>query len=406
MNKPKVLLCVTGGIAAYKIPDLVQRLLRANVVVRIIMTESAKAFVSPLTLQVLSGFPVRDSLWDQEAEKTMSHIELARWADVILIAPTTANCIAKLACGIADDSLTTVCLASTALLIAAPAMNSMMWHHFATQANIKTLKQRGVVILDPDNGEQACGEIGIGPMQEPAVIVEYLSAYFSETPRHRFCVSASSSILLNKSIMITAGPTQEAIDPVRYITNHSSGKMGYALAERAAELGGKVILISGPSALSCSTDIIRIDVKTAREMREAVMASIHEIDLFIGAAAVGDYRVENISANKIKKQNSLTLTLIKNPDILAEIAGLKKRPFVVGFAAETNNVVEYARQKLAQKKIDMIIANFVNQPDQGFYADNNCGWLLTSNETVELPFMSKRAMANEILQKVIDLKLI
>lgn len=388
MNKPKVLLCVTGGIAAYKIPDLVRQLLRANMIVRIVMTESAKAFVTPFTLQVLSGFPVRDSLWDQEAEKTMTHIELARWADVILIAPATASCLAKLACGIADDLLTTVCLASTAPLIIAPAMNSMMWHHLATQANITILKQRGVIILDPNHGEQACGEIGIGPMQEPADIVDYLSIYCK-----------NSSPLVNKTIMITAGPTQEAIDPVRYITNHSSGKMGYALAERASQLGAKVILISGPSVLSCSANIIRIDVKTAQEMREAVMNSIHEVDLFVGAAAVGDYRVENISANKIKKQESLTLTLIKNSDILAEVASLEKKPFVIGFAAETNNVLEYARQKLVQKKIDMIIANAVNQPNQGFYADNNCGWLLTSTETIELPLMSKKAMANEILQK-------
>lgn len=393
MNKSKILLCITGGIAAYKIPDLIRQLTRSNFIVRVMMTESAKAFVAPLVLQVLSGFQVRDSLWDEEVEKAMSHIELARWADVILIAPATANCMAKLACGIADDLLTTTCLASKAPLIVAPAMNTFMWDHVATQANIMTLKQRGIIILEPDSGEQSCGEIGVGRMQEPGMIVEYLSAYFSRNNKR---------IFRHKTIVVTAGPTQEAIDPVRYITNHSSGKMGYALAECANELGARVILISGPSTLTCSDNISRIDVKTACEMREAVMKSIHEADIFIAAAAVGDYRVENVPANKIKKKNKLILTLIKNPDILTEVAGLKKRPFIIGFAAETQNILEYGHQKLIQKKVDMIIANAVNQPNQAFYAENNSGWLLTSHETIELPLMSKKKMAYEILQKAFN----
>lgn len=391
LTNKHILLGITGGISAYKSAELTRRLCDAGAEVRIVMTASAKEFITPLTLQALSGFPVRDSLWDEEAEKAMSHIELAKWADLILIAPATADCIAKLACGLADDLLTTICLASIAPLVLAPAMNQAMWHHKATQSNIDVLKTRDTLFLGPASGAQACGDIGLGRMLEPIDIVENIITYFFPLSQNLF--------LRDHSLLITAGPTQEAIDPVRYITNHSSGKMGYALAEAAYKAGAKVTLVSGPTQLACSAGIKRINIKSAQDMYNAVMNNISDASIFIGAAAVGDYRVATIETQKIKKKETYILELIKNPDILAQVASLKERPFVIGFAAETENILEYAKRKLVNKNLDMIIANPVNN-NQGFYSDENQGWILTREETIPLSLMSKNLMAEKILQTI------
>lgn len=385
-----ILLGVSGGISAYKCAELVRQLREAGFETKVVMTESAKAFVTPLTLEALSGFPVYDSLW-KSPDASMPHIDLAKWADAILIAPATADCIARLAQGLADDLLTTLCLASTAPLIIAPGMNQAMWHHPATQANVNLLYQRNVIFFGPENGIQACGDIGLGRMQEPENIVKSLQMQFQVSP-----------VLKDKIIMITAGPTQESIDPVRFISNHSSGKMGYALATAAKKLGAKVILISGPTHLNCPQGIERILIKTAEEMQQAVMRNIHLVNIFIGTAAVADYRPEKISHQKIKKQNAdkLTLTLVKNPDILKDVAALNPKPFTVGFAAETENLLDYAEQKRIQKNLDMIIANSVSSSESGFDCDNNQGWILTENNAIELPLMSKKIMAEKILEAI------
>ncbi len=395
----KILLGITGGISAYKSAELVRLLREADFEVKVVMTSAAKQFITPLTLQALSGSRVYDSLWESSAENGMDHIELAKWADLILIAPATADCLARLAHGLTDDLLTTICLASTAPLALAPAMNQAMWHHSATQANVKLLQERNVIFFGPEEGIQACGDQGIGRMREPEIIVKALQQF----------VDSSSSLLKNLSIMITAGPTQEAIDPVRYISNYSSGKMGYALAQAAKETGANVILISGPTNLNCPVGVKRIDVKSAEDMQVAVMKNIKNIDIFIGAAAVADYRPEAIQENKIKKtenENILALKLIKNPDILAQVAALhkndetKKKLFIVGFCAETENHLEYARQKKLKKNLDMIIANPVNEADGGFYNDNNRGWIISNDKTIELPLMSKKSMAKNIIELI------
>jgi len=398
-NIKRILLGITGGIGAYKSAELVRLLREMDFEVKVIMTSAAKQFIAPLTLQALSGFPVYDSLWTSSADNGMPHIELAKWAELILIAPATADCIARLAHGLADDLLTTVCLASKATLTVAPAMNQAMWHHSATQTNVRLLKERGVILLGPESGLQACGDQGIGRMQEPEIIIKSLQHIFKP----------SSLSLNNLSIMITAGPTHEAIDPVRYISNHSSGKMGYALAQAAQEAGANVILISGPTQLSCPNGVKRINVTSAEDMRAAVMNDINSIDIFIGAAAVGDYRTEATQINKIKKtgkENTLILKLIENPDILAQVADLnsndsiKKNIFVVGFCAETENVLEYAQQKKLQKKLDMIVANPINKGNSGFYSDDNQGWIISDEKLVELPLMSKQSMAKNILEMI------
>ena len=390
-NIKRILIGITGGIGAYKSAELVRLLCEADFEVKVVMTSSAKQFITPLTLQALSGSRVYDSLWESSAENGMDHIELAKWADLILIAPATADCMARLAHGLADDLLTTICLASTALLAIAPAMNQAMWHHSATQANVKLLMERNVIFFGPEEGVQACGDQGIGRMQEPEVIVQALQQ----------CFDSSSSLLKNISVMITAGPTQEGFDPVRYISNHSSGKMGYALAQAAKETGANVILISGPTSLSCPAGVKRIDVKSAEDMLDAVMKNIDGVNIFIGAAAVADYRPDMIQGNKIKKtenENTLMLKLIKTPDILAQVSALSKKPFMVGFCAETENLLENARQKKLKKKLDVIVANFINENYCGFYSDDNKGWVITDNETIELLFMSKKIMAKKILE--------
>jgi phosphopantothenoylcysteine decarboxylase/phosphopantothenate--cysteine ligase len=357
-----IVLGITGGIAAYKTPDLVRRLRERGGDVQIVMTASAEEFVTGTSLQAVSGRPIRSNLWDKEAEAAMSHIELARWADVVLIAPATAEVMARIVSGGAPDLLTTICLATEAPLAVAPAMNHIMWSNAATQANRKVLEDRGIHILGPDVGSQACGETGAGRMLEPDTIA---AAVFD------LAVGKGEGLLTGKTVVITAGPTREPIDPVRYITNRSSGKMGYAMARAAAAQGAEVILISGPVNLPEPPGVVVRNVLSAQEMYDATHACIGAADIFIGAAAVADYRPAEMQQQKIKKSDeSMRIDLVRCPDILASVAGLDAGPFAVGFAAETEKVDDYARSKLEKKNLDMIIANRVGD-DCGFDTDEN-----------------------------------
>lgn len=338
LTNKRVLLGVTGSIAAYKAAELIRRLRDAGAKVRVVMTEGAKAFVTPLTFQALSSFPVHEDLLDKEAEAAMGHIELARWADVILVAPASANSIADLAQGRADKLLNAVCLAADVPLAIAPAMNKNMWADKATQENVRLLAQRGVLFIGPDSGEQACGDIGEGRMIDSEAIITRLAELFS------------IGSLNGLTVLITAGPTREALDPVRYLSNHSSGKMGYAIAEAAIEAGAKVILVSGPVSLDTPDRVTRINVESAADMEASVKEHIAEIDIFISCAAVADYRPVTIQQDKIKKKDErLTIELEKNTDILAMVKENYAKIFCVGFAAETQNLESYARTKLEQK---------------------------------------------------------
>ncbi|AXY42914.1 bifunctional phosphopantothenoylcysteine decarboxylase/phosphopantothenate--cysteine ligase CoaBC [Halomonas sp. JS92-SW72] len=370
----RVLLGISAGIAAYKSAVLARLLKQAGCEVRVVMTEGAQAFITPLTLQALTGEPVRTSLLDPEAEAGMGHIELARWADTILIAPATADLMARLAAGMADDLLTTLCLASEAEKVMAPAMNQAMWRHPATARNATRLMDDGWRLLGPASGDQACGDVGPGRMLEPEAILAALldAGQVSNT---------GDAPAAGLAVTITAGPTREPLDPVRYLSNHSSGKMGYALAEAAAALGARVTLISGPVSLPCPAGVARLEVETALEMHEAAMRLAAQSDLFIGCAAVADYRAEQAAEHKIKKvegEEGLTLRLVKNPDIIASVAALPeaRRPFVVGFAAETRDLAAYARDKLTRKRLDMIVANDVSREGLGFGADDNAALVL------------------------------
>ncbi|PWV79896.1 bifunctional phosphopantothenoylcysteine decarboxylase/phosphopantothenate--cysteine ligase CoaBC [Halomonas sp. A11-A] len=376
MSSPsrRVLLGISAGIAAYKSAVLARLLKQAGCEVRVVMTEGAQAFITPLTLQALTGEPVRTSLLDPEAEAGMGHIELARWADTILIAPATADLMARLAAGMADDLLTTLCLASEAEKVMAPAMNQAMWRHPATARNAARLMEDGWRLLGPASGDQACGDVGPGRMLEPEAILAALldASQVSNT---------GDAPAAGMAVTITAGPTREPLDPVRYLSNHSSGKMGYALAEAAAALGARVTLISGPVSLPCPAGVARVEVETALEMHEAAMRLAAQSDLFIGCAAVADYRAEQAAEHKIKKvegEEGLTLRLVKNPDIIASVAALPeaRRPFVVGFAAETRDLAAYARDKLTRKRLDMIVANDVSREGLGFGADDNAALVL------------------------------
>ncbi len=372
----RVLLGVSAGIAAYKSALIVRLLKQAGCDVRVVMTQGAQAFITPLTLQALSGEPVRTSLLDPEAEAGMGHIELARWADVVLIAPATADLIARLVHGIADDLLTTLCLASEAPKLIAPAMNQAMWRHAATQRNVALLQQDGWQQIGPNAGDQACGDVGPGRMSEPEEIFNAVTALF--TARIAAYSSASGTA---PHVVITAGPTREPLDPVRYISNHSSGKMGFALAAAAVSQGAKVTLISGPVNLPTPPGVTRVDVESAEQMYAAAQRLAPGAALFIGCAAVADYRAAAPAAQKLKKQedsDTLTLTLIKNPDIIASVSALpsEQRPLIVGFAAETQAIERYARDKLARKGLDMIVANDVSQAGLGFGSDQNAAWLL------------------------------
>ncbi|WP_425591951.1 bifunctional phosphopantothenoylcysteine decarboxylase/phosphopantothenate--cysteine ligase CoaBC [Halomonas alimentaria] len=399
----RVLLGISAGIAAYKSALLARLLKQAGCEVRVVMTQGAQAFITPLTLQALTGETVRTSLLDPEAEAGMGHIELARWADTILIAPATADLMARLAVGMADDLLTTLCLASDAEKVMAPAMNQAMWAHPATRRNAARLAEDGWRLLGPDSGDQACGDVGPGRMLEPEAILEALRVAEGGTDTDKGPASGLT-------ITITAGPTREPLDPVRYLSNHSSGKMGYALAEAAAALGARVKLISGPVALACPAGVECLEVETAREMHAAAQRLAPESDLFIGCAAVADYRAETAAEHKIKKvegEDALTLRLVKNPDIIAAVAALPEasRPLVVGFAAETRDVERYARDKLARKGLDMIIANDVSREGLGFGSDHNAAlmlWRGTAGEEQEhLAPQPKREMARAVMGRAL-----
>lgn len=384
MRAPRVLLGISGGIAAYKSADLVRRLSARGAEVRVVMTEAARAFITPLTLQALSGHPVRSELLDPEAEAGMDHIALARWADQVLIAPATADLIARLAQGLANDLLTTLVLATQAPLTLAPAMNHQMWAHPATQENIARLVARGVRLLGPDSGSQACGEVGAGRMREPAEIAAAL-------------LPVSGGGLRGVQVLMTVGPTREAIDPVRFIGNRSSGKMGYALATALQQRGAQVTLVAGPTRVEPPAGIAHVAVESAREMEAAVMERIADCALFVAAAAVADYRVETPAAVKIKKDaDSLTLRLVRNPDILARVAALDRPPFTVGFAAETDRVEAHARAKLEAKRLSMIAANQVGGGEGGFESDHNALLCLWPEGQRALPMMPKPALAQAL----------
>ena len=388
-----IVLGITGGIAAYKAPDLVRRLRERGADVQIVMTASAAEFVTDTALQAVSGRPVRSNLWDKEAERAMSHIELARWADVILIAPATAEVMARIVSGGAPDLLTTICLATEAPLAIAPAMNHVMWNNPATQANRRTLEERGVHILGPDIGSQACGETGAGRMLEPGAIA---AAVFD------LGVSKGEGLLAGRRLVVTAGPTREAIDPVRYVSNRSSGKMGYAIARAAVAQDAEVTLISGPVDLPEPPGVDVIRVTTAQEMYDATHAVVGEADIFIAAAAVADYRPAAVSDQKIKKtQEALTIELVRCPDILASVAALEDAPFTVGFAAETQNVDDYALAKLENKKLDMIIANRVGV-DLGFDSDENAAAVFWKKGEKRFPRAQKSELANELVEMVAE----
>lgn len=386
LSNRHILLGVSGGIAAYKSAELVRRLQDQGAQVRVVMTRAAQEFITPLTLQALSGNPVHTELLDSAAEAAMGHIELARWADLVLVAPASADFIARLAHGHADDLLTTLCLATPAPLAIAPAMNQGMWRDPATHANIELLRSRDVVCFGPAEGSQACGDIGPGRMLEPDQLAARAAELF---PSRR---------LDGKRVLITAGPTREAIDPVRYISNHSSGKMGFALAQAAVDAGAQVTLIAGPVALRTPERVTRVDVESAQQMFDAAMARIAECDVFIAAAAVADYRPVQVVSEKIKKQNAeLTLTLVRNPDIVATVAQCRPKPFTVGFAAETQNVREYARDKLERKNLDLIVANNVAEPGIGFNSDNNAVTVLWRSGELEIGERSKTLLARELI---------
>ncbi|EKO3617695.1 bifunctional phosphopantothenoylcysteine decarboxylase/phosphopantothenate--cysteine ligase CoaBC [Vibrio metschnikovii] len=384
-----ILLGISGGIAAYKCAELTRRLRERGAEVRVVMTHAAKEFITPLTMQAVSGYPVADSLLDPAAEASMGHIELAKWADLVLLAPATADLIARLAAGMGNDLLTTVVLATDAPVVISPAMNQQMYRNQATQDNIATLVRRGVSVWGPAAGEQACGDVGPGRMLEPLELVERCDAFFAPKP------------LLGKKLLLTAGPTHEALDPVRYITNHSSGKMGFAIADAAATLGAEVTLISGPVTLTTPAKVKRINVQSALEMHAAVMAHAQQHDIFIGCAAVADYRPDVIAEQKIKKteqSDTLCITMVKNPDIVASVAALtERRPFTVGFAAETQDVEKYALGKLTKKKLDMICANDVSITGQGFDSNDNALTVYWSNGQHALPLSSKRELAQALM---------
>jgi len=391
LNKRHILLGVTGGIACYKSAELVRRLKDYGADVRVVMTAGAEAFVSTLTFQALSGNPVHTELLDDKAEAGMGHIELAKWADLILVAPATANFIERLAQGRGDDLLSTLCLATTAPVQVAPAMNQAMWNNAATQVNIQALRNLKVGILGPGSGSQACGDVGSGRMLEPMDILDLSTGVFAKGP------------FSGKKVVITAGPTQEAIDPVRYLSNHSSGKMGYALAEAAAAAGAKTLLISGPVSLETPARVERINVESTEQMLAAVMDEIEDTDLFIASAAVADYRPAAVAEQKIKKNaDSLSLELIKNPDILLTVGHLEKKPFTVGFAAESEKLIEHATGKLERKKLDIIIANDISRSDIGFGQDENEVLLITKNSQKALPKASKQILAKQLVSEICD----
>jgi phosphopantothenoylcysteine decarboxylase/phosphopantothenate--cysteine ligase len=389
----KVLLGVTGGIAAYKSPEVVRRLVEGGCEVQVVVTRAARAFVGRATFQAVSGRRVRDDLWDEGAEAAMGHIELARWAEVVVVAPATAHFMATLAAGLAGDLLSTLCLATTAPLVLAPAMNQAMWANAAVKANRALLEQRGVRFIGPAYGDQACGDMGAGRMREPTEIV---AALFEQSGQ------PSVRPLAGRKVVVTAGPTREPIDPVRYITNRSSGKMGFAMAAAARDAGADVVLVSGPVVLQTPRGVRRIDVETAQEMYDQVHAAIDGADIFVGCAAISDYRPKAVALQKIKRSAAeLDLNLVRSPDTLASVAALAKPPFTVGFAAETDHVAEHARDKLAKKRVDLIAANLVG-PDRGFDRETNALTAFWSGGELALGEGSKAQLARRLMDLVTE----
>ena len=386
----KIVVGVSGGIAAYKTAQLIRLLRLAGAQVRVVMTPAAEQFITPLTLQALSGEPVRQSLFDAAHEAAMGHIELARWADLILIAPASADCMARMSAGMADDLLTTICLASEVPIALAPAMNQGMWRNSATAHNVRTLAQRGITIWGPAEGDQACGETGPGRMLEPEQLLQSVQQFFQG--------GRANGI----RVLITAGPTREPIDPVRFLSNRSSGKMGFALARAFSSEGAGVTLVSGPVALSTPAGVTRIDVETALEMEAAVMARVTECDIFVGCAAVADYRPAVVAEQKIKKlAQKRAIELVRNPDILAAVAALPRPPFTVGFAAETERPEEYAQEKRKAKGVDMIAANLVAAAQGGFERDENALIVLWEGGRKALPMTDKQQLAQLLVTQVL-----
>ena len=387
INK-NIILGVTGGIAAYKSAEIVRHLKKSGSSVRVVMTSSAEEFITPLTLQALSGNRVSTDLLDAESEAAMGHIELAKWADAILIAPATANTLARLSSGRGDDLLSTVSLAFDGPISIAPAMNQAMWKDNRTQENLENLQKKGFQICGPGSGEQACGDVGLGRMLEPLEILEIFSSSFDQ------------GNMSERSVLITAGPTQEPIDPVRFITNRSSGKMGYSLAEAAIEAGAKVTLISGPVNLEPPPNCNFVSIETAKEMHEAVMHHVKSKDVYIGTAAVADYRPATFHESKIKKdtdKSSLTLQLQENQDILKSVSELNERPYLVGFAAETDNLLSNAKKKLKNKRLDLIVANDVSNKEIGFDSNENEVTLITNAEEKVLEKQNKKKISKKII---------
>jgi len=391
LSNKRIIVGVSGGIAAYKSAEVVRRLQDAGAEVRVVMTPGAEEFIRPLTLQALSGHPVHADLLDPEAEAGMGHIELARWADLVLIAPATADFIATMVHGRANSLLNAIYLATPAIVAVAPAMNQGMWSHPATTANMQQLHQRQVRIFGPDNGIQACGDIGPGRMQQPDMLVQQVAACFA------------SQQLSGMKMVITAGPTREAIDPVRYISNHSSGKMGYALAEAAIEAGAEVTLISGPVSLQPPERCTLIPVISAADMHSATMSACAEANILVAAAAVADYRPLTVATQKIKKHaDAMTLEMEKNPDIVSAAATKYDHLFVVGFAAETQDIESYARGKLERKNLDAIVANDVSRSDVGFNSDNNEAWWISANTSKTFSIRSKTQLARDIVAAIAE----
>jgi phosphopantothenoylcysteine decarboxylase / phosphopantothenate---cysteine ligase len=392
MQDKRIILGVTGGIAAYKSPDLVRRLRERGAEVQVVMTAAAREFVTATTFQAVSGRTVRSELWDAAAEAAMGHIELARWAEAVLIAPASADFLARLACGQADDLLATLCLATEAPIAVAPAMNHLMWSNAATRANIATLTQRGVRVFGPAEGDQACGETGPGRMLEPLDLAERLNAL----------LQPGGGVLARRRVLITAGPTRERIDPVRFISNRSSGKMGFAVAQAAREAGASVVLIAGPVSMPTPAGVTRVDVESAADMLAAVLRELPGTDLFISTAAVADYRPARPAQQKIKKTaESLDLAMERTTDVLATVSARPERPFVVGFAAETESVEQNARTKLMKKNLDMIAANEVGH-DKAFETDDNQLIVLSRSGRHELARADKLTLARGLIALIAE----
>ncbi|XXK44855.1 bifunctional phosphopantothenoylcysteine decarboxylase/phosphopantothenate--cysteine ligase CoaBC [Porticoccaceae bacterium nBUS_17] len=389
LSNKRIILGVTGGIAAYKSAEVVRRLQDRGAEVRVVMTPGAEEFLRPLTMQALSGHPVHTGLLDEKAEAGMGHIELARWADLLLIAPTSADFIANMVHGRADSLLAAIYLATPAKVAIAPAMNQAMWSHSASVENINNLTRRGVTIIGPESGSQACGDIGPGRMEQPDSIIEQASSLFN------------SGVLQGKKVVITAGPTREALDPVRYISNHSSGKMGYALAAAAIDVGADVTLISGPVALSIPEKCQGILVMSADEMQQAALEFAEGADIFIATAAVADYKAASIASEKIKSgDDKMTISLEKNPDIVSSVASTFEDLFVIGFAAESNDVETYAKGKLEQKHLDAIVANDISRTDIGFNSDDNEVSWIDADSTIVFSKRSKAQLARDLVTQI------